>query len=107
MRAPLKGAHGGWKLHRQDRQERRGRMGFLRRDDEAGGTRYQMREKLLSIGDDFWIETEDGGHAFKVNGKALRMRSTFVLESPSGEELYKIQEKKLHKIGRASCRERV
>jgi len=71
-------------------------MGFLHRDDEATGTRYQMREKLLSIGDDFWIETEDGQRAFKVDGKALRLRSTFILESPSGEELYKIQEKKLH-----------
>jgi uncharacterized protein YxjI len=70
-------------------------MGLLRRHDEPGGTRYQMREKLLSIGDDFWIETESGDRAFKVNGKALRIRSTFVLESPSGEELLKIQEKKL------------
>ncbi len=54
-----------------------------------------MREKLFSIGDDFWIETEDGRRAFKVNGKALRIRDTFVLESPDGEELFKIQEKKL------------
>src|SRR5437588_11177125 len=71
-------------------------MGFLRGHDELGGTRYRMREKLFSIGDDFWIETEDGQRAFKVNGKALRIRETFVLESPSGEELLKIQEKKLH-----------
>jgi uncharacterized protein YxjI len=71
-------------------------MGFLHRDEEMPGTRYQMREKLLSIGDDFWIENGDGERAFKVNGKALRIRSTFILESPSGEELYKIQEKKLH-----------
>ena len=70
-------------------------MGFLRRHDEVGGTRYQMREKLFSVGDDFWIETESGERAFKVNGKALRVRSTFILESPSGEELLKIQEKKL------------
>jgi uncharacterized protein YxjI len=54
-----------------------------------------MREKLFSIGDDFWIETEGGDKAFKVNGKAFRMRDTFVLESPSGEELFTIQEKKL------------
>jgi uncharacterized protein YxjI len=71
-------------------------MGLLRRDEEPLGTHYQMREKLLSIGDDFWIENGDGERAFKVNGKALRIRSTFILESPSGEELYKIQEKKLH-----------
>src|SRR5947208_6288925 len=70
-------------------------MGFLRGHDELGGTRYRMREKLFSIGDDFWIETEDGQRAFKVNAKALRIRETFVLESPSGEELFKIHEKKL------------
>ena len=70
-------------------------MGLLRRDRELGGTRYQMREKLFAIGDDFWISTEEGRHTFKVNGKALRVRKTFILESPSGEELFKIQEKKL------------
>ncbi len=70
-------------------------MGFLHRHDDAGGTRYQMREKVFAIGDDFWIETEDGQRAYKINGKALRIRETFILESPSGEELLKIQEKKL------------
>ncbi len=72
-------------------------MPLLRRrgGDDLGGTRYQMREKVFAIGDDFWIETGDGQRAFKVNGKALRIRSTFVIESPSGEELLKIQEKKL------------
>src|ERR1700704_1543937 len=74
---------------------RRLQMGFLHRHDEPGGTRYRMREKLFSIGDDFWIETEEGERAFKVNGKALRIRDTFVLESPSGDELFKIQEKKI------------
>ena len=66
-------------------------MGLLRRHDSLGGTRYQMREKLFAIGDDFWIEAEDGQRAFKVNGKALRIRDTFILESPSGEELLKVQ----------------
>ena len=71
-------------------------MGFLHRHDDAGGgTRYQMREKLFAIGDDYWIETEDGTRAFKVNGKAMRVRETFILEGPSGEELLKIQERKL------------
>jgi uncharacterized protein YxjI len=70
-------------------------MGFLHRHDDPVGTRYQMREKLFAIGDDFWIENEDGQKVFKVNGKAMRARDTFILESPSGEELFKIQEKKL------------
>jgi uncharacterized protein YxjI len=70
-------------------------MPLLRRDRGPEGTRYRLREKLFSIGDDYWIDTEDERHAFKVNGKALRIRSTFVLESPAGEELFKIQERKL------------
>jgi len=70
-------------------------MALLRRHKDLGGTRYQMREKLFAIGDDFWIETDEGRRAYKVNGTALRIRSTFVIENPSGDELLKIQEKKL------------
>jgi uncharacterized protein YxjI len=54
-----------------------------------------MRERMFSIGDDFWIETDDGRRAFKVDGKAFRIRDTFVLETAEGEEVYTIQEKKL------------
>jgi uncharacterized protein YxjI len=53
-----------------------------------------MREKLLSIGDDFWIEDEQGQRAFKVNGKAVRIRDTFVLEDASGNEVASIQDHK-------------
>jgi uncharacterized protein YxjI len=58
-------------------------------------TRYRMREKMLSIGDDSWIENEDGDRVFKVNGKALRVRKTLLLEDLDGKELCKIQERKL------------
>mgnify|MGYP003445327960 CR=1 FL=1 len=37
---------------------------------------YKMRERMLSIGDDFWIENDAGERVFKVNGKALRIRKT-------------------------------
>jgi uncharacterized protein YxjI len=70
-------------------------MGLRHRHDDLGGSKYQMREKLLSIGDDFWIENEEGQRIFKVNGKALRVRDTLKLERPSGEELFTIQEKAL------------
>ena len=63
-------------------------MRRLRDRGGLDGTRYSMHEKLLSIGDDSWIETEGGERAFKVDGKALRVRSTFILESPAGEEGY-------------------
>jgi uncharacterized protein YxjI len=75
-------------------------MGLLRgrreeRRDEPGESHYQMREKMFSIGDDYWIETGRGERAFKVDGKALRIRDTLVIEDPAGRELYTIQEKKI------------
>jgi uncharacterized protein YxjI len=54
-----------------------------------------MRQRMLSIGDDYWIEDGEGHRAFRVNGKALRMRQTFVLEDAQGNEVAKIQERKL------------
>jgi len=57
--------------------------------------RFVMREKLLSIGDDFWIEDEQGARVFRVNGKAARLRKTFVLEDIDGREVAHIQERKL------------
>ena len=54
-----------------------------------------MREKIMAIGDDFWIEDDDGNKVYKVNGKAVRVRETFILEDANGNEVSKIQEKKL------------
>ena len=70
------------------------------RDRLRGGDtpveRYRMREELLSIGDDYWIEDESGRRAFKVDGKAVRVRDTFVLRDASGQEAAKIQERKVN-----------
>ena len=66
-----------------------------RRADAAEPTRYQMREKLLDLGDVSWIENAAGERAYKVDGKAVRIRQTFVLEDASGAEVAKIQERKL------------
>src|SRR3954462_8411225 len=63
--------------------------------DEAPAGVYRMREKLLSIGDDFWIENGAGERIFKVNGKALRIRDTLRFEATGGHELLSIQEPKL------------
>jgi len=62
---------------------------------DSDTVRYQMREKVFSIGDDAWIEDSNGNRAFKVDGKALRVRSTFVLEDASGNEVASIQERML------------
>ena len=70
--------------------------GGLRGGGPGGPVRYQMREKMFSIGDDAWIEDSNGNRAYKADGKALRMRSTFVLEDANGNEVASIQEKMLH-----------
>jgi uncharacterized protein YxjI len=54
-----------------------------------------MRQRFLSIGDDYWIEDDSGRRSFRVDGKALRIRKTFVLEDAQGRELVRIQERKL------------
>ena len=79
---------------RDRRQERREERREERRGD-SGASRYQMRQKLVSIGDDYWIEDEHGNRAFKVDGKALRVRDTLAFEDASGRELLKIQERTL------------
>lgn len=66
-----------------------------RKRDERIGRRFQMREKLISIGDDYWIEDDSGERAFKVNGKAARVRDTWVLEDVRGDEVALIRERKL------------
>jgi uncharacterized protein YxjI len=75
---------------RERREERR-----EERRGEEGGTHYRMREKLVAIGDDYWVENDRGERVLKVDGKALRVRDTLVLEDPSGRELLKIQERML------------
>ena len=72
------------------REERQGM-----RSGGDGRSHYKMREKLVSIGDDFWIENERGERVYKVDGKAIRLRNTLIFEDRSGRELAKIQERML------------
>src|SRR5947209_18590106 len=70
---------------REGRQEGRG----------AAAAHYVMRQKLFSIGDDYWIENDRGQRVYKIDGKALRLRKTLVFEDSAGEELLRIQERAL------------
>ncbi len=54
--------------------------------------RYKIRQKLISIGDDFWIENAKGKKVFKVDGKALRLRKTLEFEDTKGRKLAQIKE---------------
>jgi uncharacterized protein YxjI len=74
-------------LFRGRREERR---------EEREATRYQMRQRMISIGDDYVIENDRGERVFKLDGKALRIRKTIRFEDMDGHELAKIQERMLH-----------
>jgi uncharacterized protein YxjI len=63
------------------------------------GTRYLLREKMLSIGDDFWIENDRGERIFKVDDKVLRARDTVVIKDADGNELLKLQKRLLRARG--------
>jgi uncharacterized protein YxjI len=69
-------------------------MGLLRRN-RPERVKFQMRSKLFSIGDDYWIEDDHGHKAFRVDGKSLRVRQTFVIEDAEGNEVVHITGKKL------------
>ena len=73
-------------MFRERRQERRG---------DGGVTHYRMRQKLVSIGDDYWIENDRRERVYKVDGKALRLRQTLIFEDAQGRELVKVQERML------------
>jgi uncharacterized protein YxjI len=75
---------------REERQDDRQTFG---RGGDA--TRYQMRERMVSIGDDYWIENSAGQKVFKVDGKAVRVRDTLNFEDAHRNVLCKIQERKV------------
>jgi uncharacterized protein YxjI len=75
---------------RGEREERREEQ-----HADAGPEVFQMREKLVSIGDDYWIETTAGRRAFKVDGKVARIRDTLVIRDLAGNEVAKVQERKI------------
>ena len=58
-------------------------------------TRYQMRQKLIAFGDDFYIENEAGQKVFKVDGKVLRVRDLLVFKDMQGNKLCQIRERML------------
>lgn len=78
------------KQRREERREERSVFGM-----RGTATRYRMRQKLISIGDDFWIENERGERTFKVDGKMLRVRDTLFFEDLQGKTQCKLQQKLL------------
>jgi uncharacterized protein YxjI len=67
---------------------------FLKKEKQMS-TRYKIRQKLVSIGDDIWIENQKGEKVYKVDGKVLRIRKTLEFEDLNGRKLAQIKERLL------------
>ena len=57
------------------------------------GGRYRMLQKLVSFGDDYWIENAHGSRVYFVDGKAFRLREHLGFQDTQGNELAAIQER--------------
>ncbi|HEX8618882.1 MAG TPA: LURP-one-related family protein [Thermoanaerobaculia bacterium] len=55
--------------------------------------RYKMRQKLISLGEDFTIEDESGTPAYDVDGKVMTLRETFELKDRQGKVVATIRGK--------------
>jgi uncharacterized protein YxjI len=57
--------------------------------------RFLVYDRLLGIGDDYWIEDEHGNKVYLVDGKAMRLRDTWELKDTEGRVLIDIHQKML------------
>jgi len=78
------------KRRREERKEEKATFGR-----KGTANRYQMRQKLIAFGDDFYIENEAGQRVYKVDGKVLRVRDTLKFKDMQGNVQCQIQERML------------
>jgi uncharacterized protein YxjI len=55
--------------------------------------RYQVRERLFSLKDDFWVTDQDGSRMFLIDARVLSLRHTLDLQDASGRTLAQIKHK--------------
>ena len=63
---------------------------------ENPGATFVLKQKLVSIGGDAWIEDTQGNRAYEVDGKALALRRTVKLMDTAGNEIYHIGKSLMH-----------
>jgi uncharacterized protein YxjI len=63
-------------------------------NSESGYRRYQIRQKMVAIGNDYWIENEQGKQVYRIDGK-IGFQKVFHFEDPQGNRLAKIKKRKL------------
>jgi uncharacterized protein YxjI len=79
-------SHGGEKSEQSGAPRPMGARG-------GSGGRYRMRQKLVSFGDDYWIENDQGSRVYFVDGKAFLLREHLGFQDTQGNELAAIQER--------------
>lgn len=57
--------------------------------------RYLLKQKLISFGDDFYIEDENGQRAYHVDGRAFSIGDKLSFQDAAGNELLFIKQKLL------------
>jgi uncharacterized protein YxjI len=55
--------------------------------------RYAVRERMFSIGEDFWITDELGNRVLLADGKVMRLRQTVELKDGSGAVVAVVRKK--------------
>jgi uncharacterized protein YxjI len=55
--------------------------------------RYAVRERMFSIGEDFWITDEQGNQVLLADGKVMRLRQTVELKDGSGAVVAVVRKK--------------
>jgi uncharacterized protein YxjI len=59
--------------------------------EQTGNKIFKLRQKMVSIGKDYWIENEQGEQVYKIDGKVFTWHKTFHFEDAHGNKLAKIQ----------------
>lgn len=58
--------------------------------------RFQMRQKILALGHDFWVKDEQDQEVFFVDNRLLALRKTYYILDDDKHELLKVQHKLMH-----------
>src|SRR4030042_3839450 len=74
-----------------EQEERRYENRDERSPGQTSGKRYTLRQKMVSIGKDYWIDNEQGEQVYKVDGKVMTWHKTFYIEDTHGNKLAKIR----------------
>ena len=60
---------------------------------DGGWTTFQLRRRMFSIGEDFFVQNERGENVFRVDQQMLHIRETFALHDLNGSELATVDRK--------------